>query len=80
VEYTGYVFSRKFMDFQQQKHLIFSRFSLMLGFGTAVFCVLVIPFFQFLCIPLGVVGATRLLFDSGLIEESQGGEVEIGES
>ncbi len=75
VEYTGYVFARKRIEFRKQRGIIMSRFSMMLGFGTAVFCILVIPFFQFLCIPLGVVGATRLLLDSGLVEE-KGGEDE----
>jgi CysZ protein len=71
VEYTGYVFARKRITFRMQRNIIMSRIPLMFGFGTAVFCVLVIPFFQFLCIPLGVVGATRLLYDCGVMDEME---------
>jgi CysZ protein len=63
VEYTGYVFSRKHLTFQDQRHFIFSRKFTMLGFGTGVMGVLAVPFLQFFCIPLGVVGATQLWHD-----------------
>jgi CysZ protein len=63
VEYTGYVFARKHMTFQDQRRFIFSRKFLMLGFGTGVMGVLAVPFLQFFCIPLGVVGATQLWYD-----------------
>lgn len=72
IEYTGYIFSRKSLTFRQQRQIIYKDFSLMAGFGLGVFCVLAIPFFQFFCIPLGVVGATLLLYDTGTIpSESQ---------
>lgn len=64
VEYTGYVFYRKHLTFQDQRRFIFSHKSLMLGFGIGVMGVLAIPFLQFFCIPLGVVGATQLWHDS----------------
>ena len=64
-EYTGYVFSRKRYDFATQRQTIFKHKSVMFGFGTGLFCVLAIPFFQFMCIPLGVVGAVRLLHEEG---------------
>ena len=63
VEYTGYVFYRKHLTFQDQRRFIFSQKFLMLGFGTGVMGVLAIPFLQFFCIPLGVVGATQLWHD-----------------
>ena len=63
VEYTGYVFSRKHLAFRDQRRFIFSRKFLMLGFGTGVMGVLAVPFLQFFCIPLGVVGATQLWHD-----------------
>jgi CysZ protein len=63
VEYTGYVFYRKHMTFKDQRHFIFSQKFLMLGFGTGVMGVLAVPFLQFFCIPLGVVGATQLWHD-----------------
>ena len=67
IEFTGYVFSRKGLTFKEQRLIIYQNFSLMAGFGLGVFCILAIPFFQFLCIPLGVVGATYLLYDTGAI-------------
>ncbi len=63
VEYTGYVFSRKHLVFRDQHRFIFTRKFLMLGFGTGVMGVLAVPFLQFFCIPLGVVGATQLWYD-----------------
>jgi CysZ protein len=68
IEYTGYVFSRKKLVFKEQRHIIYQDFSLMAGFGLGVFCILAIPFLQFLCIPLGVVGATCLLYDTSAIK------------
>ena len=64
VEYTGYVFYRKHRTFKEQRRFIFSHKFLMLGFGTGVMGVLAVPFLQFFCIPLGVVGATRLWYDT----------------
>ena len=63
VEYTGYVFYRKHLTFRDQRRFIFSQKFLMLGFGTGIMGVLAVPFLQFLCIPLGVVGATQLWHD-----------------
>ena len=63
VEYTGYVFYRKHMTFRDQRRFIFAKKFLMLGFGTGVMGILAIPFLQFFCIPLGVVGATQLYYD-----------------
>ena len=67
MEYTGYVFARKQMDFKAQRRVIFRHASAMAGFGLGLFCILAIPFLQFLCIPLGVVGAVRLLYDLGVL-------------
>lgn len=63
VEYTGYVFARKHLTFRDQRKFIFARKFMMLGFGLGLMGVLAIPFLQFFCIPLGVVGATRLWYD-----------------
>ncbi len=63
VEYTGYVFARKHKTFKDQRRFIFSHKLLMLGFGFGVMAVLAIPFVQFFCIPLGVVGATQIWHD-----------------
>lgn len=63
IEYTGYVFYRKHLTFRDQRHFIFSQKFIMLGFGTGVMGVLAVPFLQFFCIPLGVVGATQLWHD-----------------
>jgi len=70
VEYTGYVFYRKHLTYKDQRRFIFSQKFLMLGFGAGVMGVLAIPFLQFFCIPLGVVGATQLWHEfSGLETE-----------
>lgn len=71
VEYTGYVFSRKHLTFRDQRRFILSRKFLMFGFGTGIMGVLAVPFLQFLCIPLGVVGATQLWHDVSKTEEIQ---------
>lgn len=63
IEYTGYVFARRRIDFSAQRQLVFRYAAPMFGFGTGLFCLLAIPFLQLLCIPLGVVGAVRLLDD-----------------
>jgi len=63
VEYTGYVFYRKHLTFRDQRRFIFSRKFMMLGFGVGLMGVLAVPFLQFFCIPLGVVGATQLWHD-----------------
>lgn len=60
VEYTGFLASRKRMGFAAQRRYLFERKLLMLGFGSGLLCLLAVPFLQFLCIPLGVVAATRL--------------------
>lgn len=69
VEYTGYVFYRKHLTFRDQRLFIYSHKSIMLGFGTGVMGVLAVPFLQFFCIPLGVVGATQLWYDLSGLEE-----------
>ena len=60
VEYTGYVFSRKHLGFKEQRRFIAANRMTTLGFGLAVMCTLMIPFVQFLTIPLAVVAATHL--------------------
>ena len=59
-EYLGFVMVRKRQFFADQKTYIFSRKFLMLGFSCGVLVLLSIPFFQLLCIPLAVIGVTRL--------------------
>lgn len=65
MEYTGYVFYRQQLGFSAQRRVIFRHAALMTGFGLGLFCLLAIPFVQFFCIPLGVVGAVRLLHEAG---------------
>jgi CysZ protein len=74
-EFTGYFFNRRQLGFKQQRRYILSRKSLMCGFGTAVLAILAIPLFQFFCIPVAVVGATRLCLENPL---SPGGALENG--
>lgn len=68
MEYTGYVFARKRLDFKAQRQIVYRNTALMSGFGLGLFCILAIPFLQFFCIPLGVVGAVRLLAEAKELE------------
>lgn len=63
VEYLAFVLMRKRMTFSQQRRYIFKHPVMMIGYACAVFCLLAIPFVQFFCIPLAVVGATLLWCD-----------------
>lgn len=64
MEYTGYVFARQRLSFKAQRQVVYRNAALMSGFGLGMFCLLAIPFLQFFCIPLGVVGAVRLLAEA----------------
>lgn len=67
-EYLGFVMVRKRKFFSEQKSFILARKFLMLGFSCGVMALLMIPFFQMLCIPLAVIGMTRLWCEeSGLV-------------
>ncbi len=59
-EYLGFVLVRKRQFFSEQKNYILARKFLMFGFSCGVMAILAIPFFQLFCIPLSVIGATRL--------------------
>jgi CysZ protein len=63
IEYMAFVLMRKQLSFAEQRRYITRQPLLMLGFACAVFCLLAIPFVQFFCIPLAVVGATLLWCD-----------------
>ncbi|SHI50471.1 CysZ protein [Malonomonas rubra DSM 5091] len=63
VEYMAFVLMRKQLTFTQQRRYITKRPVLMIGYGCGIFCLLTIPFVQFFCIPLAVVGATLLWCD-----------------
>jgi len=68
-EYLGFVMVRKRQFFREQKNYILARKFLMLGFSCGVMAILAIPFLQLLCIPLAVIGATRLWCEEeGLIK------------
>jgi len=69
VEYMAFVLMRKQLSFTEQRRYIFKRPILMLGYACGVFCMLAIPFVQFFCIPLAVVGATLLWCDFPLDEQ-----------
>ena len=60
LEFTGYIASRKGMRFASQRRYLLQRKLAMFGFGCGLLCLLAIPLLQFVAIPLGVVGATRL--------------------
>ncbi len=59
-EYLGFVLVRKRQFFREQKSYIFARKFLMFGFSCGVMALLAIPLFQLFCIPLAVIGVTRL--------------------
>jgi CysZ protein len=63
VEYLAFVLMRKQLSFADQRRYVTKRPIMMLGFGCGVFCLLAIPFLQFFCIPLAVIGATLLWCD-----------------
>ncbi|MGK2944047.1 MAG: EI24 domain-containing protein [Desulfuromonadales bacterium] len=72
-EYLSFVMVRKHKFFHEQKSYIFARKFLMLGFSCGVMALLAIPFFQLFCIPLAVIGATRLWCEEeGMIEHDRG--------
>jgi CysZ protein len=80
-EYLGFVLVRKRKFFREQKSYIFGRKFLMLGFSCGVMALLTIPFFQLLCIPLAVIGVTRLWCEEeGLvkIDENRSREPDAG--
>lgn len=74
VEYTGYPAGRKRVGFAGQRRYLARRKLVMLGFGCGLFCLLAIPFLQLLCIPLGVIAATRLWCGDPPAELTNGGE------
>jgi len=69
IEYMAFVLMRKQLSFTEQRRYIFKHPILMLGYACGVFCMLAIPFIQFFCIPLAVVGATLLWCDFPRIEQ-----------
>lgn len=72
-EYLGFVLVRKRQFFREQKSYIFARKFLMLGFSCGVMALLAIPFAQLLCIPLAVIGITRLWCEEeGLVKVAHG--------
>lgn len=74
LEYIGFVASRKRFGFKELRRYYCSRWALMNGFGTGVFALLMIPFLNFVCIPLGVIGAVQLWFDHPPGEKALGNE------
>jgi CysZ protein len=64
IEYTGFVFSRKRLTLKDQRKFIRKNKLLCAGFGCGAFILLAIPFVQLFSIPMGVVGATLLCYDS----------------
>jgi len=79
-EYLSFVMLRKQQFFSAQKRYIFARKFLMLGFACGVMALLAIPFMQLLCIPLAVIGATRLWCEeAGLVLPEPGTTVVVRE-
>ena len=76
-EYLGFVMVRKRKFFKEQKNYIFERKFLMLGFSCGVMALLAIPFFQLFCIPLAVIGATRIWCEEEGLIRFDHGEVQV---
>jgi len=80
-EYLGFVMVRKRKFFREQKDYILARKFLMLGFSCGVMAILAIPFFQLLCIPLAVIGVTRLWCEEeGLVRIEKGPTPPVADS
>ncbi|PLY02223.1 MAG: sulfate transporter CysZ [Desulfuromonas sp.] len=60
IEYVSFTMTRKRLGFREQRRFIAGRKRLMLGFSCGVLLLLAIPLVQLLCIPMAVIGATRL--------------------
>mgnify|MGYP001190502551 CR=1 FL=1 len=71
VEYLSFTMTRKRLDFREQRRFIANRKRLMLGFSCGVLLLLAIPMVQLMCIPMAVIGATRLWCEEqGVIAET----------
>ena len=70
IEYLSFVMGRKRLGFKEQRRFISGRWRLMGGFSCGVLLMLAIPLLQLLCIPMAVIGATRIYCEEeGLISE-----------
>lgn len=79
-EYLSFVMVRKQQFFSAQRRYIFGRKFLMLGFACGVMALLAIPFMQLFCLPLAVIGATRLWCEeAGLVLPEAGAAVVASE-
>ncbi|MBW2450752.1 MAG: EI24 domain-containing protein [Deltaproteobacteria bacterium] len=80
IEYLSFTMVRQRQYFKEQYQFIISHKLLMLGFGLGVMAILAIPFLQLLCIPLAVIGATRLWCEEeGLAKPSLASEQAVPE-
>ncbi|HKL27190.1 MAG TPA: EI24 domain-containing protein [Desulfuromonadales bacterium] len=71
IEYLSFIMVRKHQFFNEQRRFIFARKFMMLGFSCGIMVLLAVPFLQFFCIPLAVIGATRLWCDEhGLTKDN----------
>jgi len=72
VEYLSFTMTRKRLGFREQRQFIAHRKRLMLGFSCGVLLLLAIPLMQLLCIPMAVIGATRIWCEEqGLVAEDR---------
>jgi len=70
VEYLSFTMTRKRLGFREQRRFIAGHKRLMLGFSCGVLLLLAIPMVQLMCIPMAVIGATRLWCEEqGLLTE-----------
>jgi CysZ protein len=72
LEYAGFAMDHRQLRFRQRRALIWQHRWLMLGFGAAAFLTLLIPFLNFICLSVLVVGGTLLILDT---ENTSGGRI-----
>jgi CysZ protein len=72
LEYAGFAMDHRQLRFRQRRALIWQHRWLMLGFGAAAFLTLLIPFLNFICLSILVIGGTLLILDT---ENTSGGRI-----
>lgn len=60
LEYADFPLANRGLRFADQRRLLAGRLSTLLGFGSAMMLVTMVPVLNFLAVPVGVIGATLL--------------------
>jgi CysZ protein len=73
LEYTDYAFERRKYGFRQKLRTVWKHRRMAMGFGLGMDLLLIIPFVNFLAIPIAVVGGTAVAI---ALDEREAGEQE----